>query len=75
MMRERTAMARACLLRGQGLCARLGGRIGWELRFVVQGGLHIARRIDARSGDVFRHRPTLGGRDVIGLALRAARMP
>ena len=68
--------ARACGLMQQGapLVHRLGGRIGWELRLVVQGGLQIARRIDAVGGDVFRHRPTLGPSDWALMFARATAM-
>ena len=45
------------------LALRLPGRIGWELRLVVQGGLRILERIEAAGYDVFRHRPTLGPAD------------
>jgi len=63
LMRERCAHARARLLCGAPLAGRLPGRIGLELKLVVQGGLRILERIDACAGDVFRHRPTLCARD------------
>jgi phytoene/squalene synthetase len=68
------ARARAMLLSGAPLGPRLGGRIGWELRLVVQGGLRIAERIDAVRGDVYRHRPVLGKSDWAVMAARALRM-
>ena len=48
---------------GAPLAAALPGRIGWELRLVVQGGRRILERIDGASGDVFRHRPVLRAAD------------
>ena len=66
--------ARALLLSGAPLARALGGRIGWELRLVVQGGLRIAERIDAVAGDVFGQRPVLGGGDWALMTARALRM-
>src|SRR5690606_29882024 len=63
MMRAQTARARAQLQAGAPLARRIGGRIGLELRLVVQGGLRILERIDATGGDVFLNRPQLGLRD------------
>jgi squalene synthase HpnC len=66
--------ARAMMLAGAPLALRLPGRIGWELRLVVQGGLRILERIEAVGADVFRHRPKLGPVDWLYMALRASRM-
>lgn len=63
--------ARAMMLEGAPLALRLPGRIGWELRLVVQGGLRILERMEAVNGDVFRHRPKLGKADWICMAWRA----
>ncbi len=49
--------ARAMMLEGAPLARALPGRIGWELRLVVLGGLRILERIEAVGYDVFRHRP------------------
>ncbi|EJN07980.1 squalene synthase HpnC [Herbaspirillum sp. YR522] len=54
---------RALMLSGAPLAHRLPGRIGWELRLVVQGGLRILERIEAVGGDIFTRRPRLGSRD------------
>lgn len=74
LMTERVAYARAMLLSGAPLARSLAGRIGWELRLVVQGGLRIAEKIDAAGGDVFRHRPVLGKADWVLMSARALRM-
>lgn len=66
--------ARAMMLDGTPLARRLPGRIGWELRLVVQGGLRILEKIEAVDYDVFRRRPTLGGWDWLVLGWRALRM-
>lgn len=59
MMRFEVERARALMLSGAGLPLRLSGRIGWELRMVLQGGLRILERIEAADYDIFRKRPKL----------------
>lgn len=51
---------RAMIKSGSPLALRLPGRVGLELRLVVQGGLRILEKIDAVHGDIFRRRPVLG---------------
>jgi phytoene synthase len=63
--------ARAMMLDGAPLARALPGRIGWELRLIVLGGLRILERIEAVGYDVFRHRPTLGRNDWLRLGWRA----
>lgn len=75
LMQFETARARQMMLSASGLATRLPGRIGWELRLVVQGGLRILEKIDAVQGDVFHHRPTLKAWDWLLLVWRALRMP
>jgi squalene synthase HpnC len=75
MLLAQTQTARGRLLSGQPLARALGGRIGWELRMVIQGGLRIAERIDAANGDIFTRRPVLGGADWARMALRAIAAP
>lgn len=74
MLAAQTETARRFLLAGRPLVRALGGRIGWELRLVIQGGLRIAERIDAAGGDIFDQRPLLGAGDWIRLFARAALM-
>ena len=66
--------ARALMLAGAPLALRLPGRIGWELRLVVQGGLRILEAIEAADYDVFRRRPRLRKPDWLRLGWRALRM-
>lgn len=66
--------ARAMLLDGAPLALHLPGRLGWELRLVVQGGLRILERISAVNYDVFQHRPQLGPSDWLCMFWRALRM-
>lgn len=59
LMQFEITRARDMMLQGAPLAKRLPGRIGWELRLVVQGGLRILERLEQAQGDVFRHRPVL----------------
>jgi squalene synthase HpnC len=63
--------ARALLLSGAPLALRLPGRVGWELRLVVQGGLRILESIERVGYDVFARRPKLGAFDWLLLGWRA----
>ncbi|CDG83016.1 squalene synthase HpnC [Janthinobacterium agaricidamnosum NBRC 102515 = DSM 9628] len=74
LMRFEVARTRALMLSGAPLALRLRGRIGWELRLVVQGGLRILEAIEAVNYDVFRRRPTLQKRDWLVIFWRALRM-
>ena len=74
LMRFEVNRARTMMLSGASLATRLPGRIGWELRLVVQGGLRILERIEAVDYDVFRQRPTLGPLDWVCMGWRAAAM-
>jgi squalene synthase HpnC len=74
LMRELVAWARATMLRGAPLVHRLDGRAGWELRFVVQGGLAILDRCDRLGARLLRERPTIGSGDLPRLAWRAFAM-
>lgn len=66
--------ARALMHSGAPLATRLKGRIGWELRLVVQGGLRILERIEKVEYDVFSRRPKLGPCDWAIMLSRALRM-
>jgi squalene synthase HpnC len=74
LMGFEVARARELMLAGAPLATRLPGRIGWELRLVVQGGLRILEAIEKARYDVFRHRPTLKRADWLVLAWRALHM-
>jgi squalene synthase HpnC len=74
LMRFEVERTRTMILSGAPLTSRLPGRIGWELRLVVQGGLRILERIDAVDYDVFHRRPQLDKRDWLRLGWRAFRM-
>jgi squalene synthase HpnC len=74
MMKFEVARARALMHSGAPLALRLKGRIGFELRLVVQGGLRILDAIEAVEYDVFRHRPKLEKRDWLAVFWAAVRM-
>lgn len=74
LMRFEVDRARALMLEGAALPKRLPGRIGLELRMVVQGGLRILDAIERNGYDVFRRRPQLHWRDWIAVVWRAIRM-
>lgn len=74
LMQFEVDRARAMMLSGAPLALRLPGRIGWELRLVIQGGLRILERIEAVDYDVFRHRPQLKLADWLHMAWRAIGM-
>ena len=74
LMRFEVERARALMLSGAPLATRLPGRIGWELRMVVQGGLRILEAIERVDYDVFRRRPKLGRPDWLVVGWRAFKM-
>jgi hypothetical protein len=62
------------MLDGAPLVQQLPGRMGWEIRFTVQGGLRILEKIRSVRGDVFRHRPVLGPVDWLHMGSRTLLM-
>jgi squalene synthase HpnC len=74
LVAELVAWARELMLSGAPLVDAIGGRAGWELRFVVQGGLRVLEKIDRLGGATLITRPTIGAVDAPLLAWRAATM-
>ena len=74
MVRSLVDWSRETMLAGAPLVHRLPGRMGWELRFVVQGGLRILERIEGNQFNAMTRRPTIGKSDAPALAWRALRM-
>jgi phytoene/squalene synthetase len=69
--------ARTLMMHGAPLVRRVPGRAGWELRAVVQGGLCILDKLDARPTTTDPKqltRPKLSKRDVVRIAWRCLRM-
>ncbi len=74
---EELRFARQLMLQGAPLVHRVKGRAGWELRAVVQGGLCILTKLDARVETADPQqlpRPTLKKFDVIRIFWRCIRM-
>ena len=65
------AWARDTMLSGAPLVHRLPGRMGWELRFVVQGGLHMLDKIEAGGCNALSSRPVIAKLDAPVLTWRA----
>lgn len=69
--------ARELMMQGAPLVHRVKGRAGWELRAVVQGGLRILDKLDARvetNDHTQLARPTLQKLDFMRMAWRCIRM-
>jgi hypothetical protein len=65
------------MLQGAPLVRRVKGRAGWELRAVVQGGLCLLDKLDARPDDEDHRqlaRPTLTKLDLARIAWGCIRM-
>lgn len=74
---EELRFARALMQEGAPLVHRVKGRAGWELRAVVQGGLRILDKLDARveTADPMQlQRPTLQKTDALRILWRCFRM-
>ena len=71
LMAFECARARSMLLSGVPLGDALPGRLGIEIRATIHGGASILDRIDAVSGDVFRHRPVLGAFDWMAILAKS----
>jgi squalene synthase HpnC len=63
--------ARHLMWEGVPLVHALPGRIGWELRLIVQGGLAILQKLQRVRGNAFQHRPKLTRSDWPSMAFRA----
>ena len=66
--------ARDLMLQGAPLVHALPGRLGWEIRLTIQGGLRILERLRRVRGNVFQRRPQLGKWDWLVLAGRSLTM-
>jgi hydroxysqualene synthase len=68
------AWARALMTAGAPIALAVPGRVGWELRFVVQGGLGILAKIGAMNLASFARRPRLHAVDHLVIGARALAM-
>ena len=71
MLRELCDWAEALMRQGSPLVFSLRGRMGWELRLVVQGGLRVLERIRAMDHRTLGARPRLTTLDAPVLLWRA----
>jgi len=62
------------MLDGAPIALAVPGRVGWELRLVVQGGLRILEKIEAMNFASFARRPRLHAADHLLIGLRALTM-
>jgi squalene synthase HpnC len=73
-MQSLVAWTRGLMQSGAPLCKRVGGRFGFELRLVVQGGLRILDKIETQDFDTTKHRPKLTKWDAPLMAYHALLM-
>ncbi|MCK6414813.1 MAG: squalene synthase HpnC [Giesbergeria sp.] len=74
LIQELSGWTRDTMLRGAPLVHRVPGRMGWELRLVVQGGLRILDKVDALQGRSLCQRPRVRAWDAPGMLARALAM-
>jgi len=74
LMAELCAWAAELMRQGAPLALQVPGRLGWELRLVVQGGLRILERIAAMQYRTLHQRPVLRAIDLPVMLWRALRM-
>ena len=69
-LRESAAITRRLFEEGRPVCDVVQGRLRYELRATVLGGLRILDRLAATDFDVFGHRPKLGVADAMVIGWR-----
>ena len=74
LVRDLCAWARDTMQAGADLPLKVGGRMGLELRLVVQGGLRVLERIGQMDHQTFSQRPVLTAGDAPILVWRALLM-
>ena len=74
LVRELCDWARELMLQGAPIALDVPGRVGWELRLVVQGGLRILEKITAMNFASFARRPHLRVADHLLIGARALAM-
>lgn len=72
LMRFEMERTRGLFRRGSRLPKQVGGRLGFELRLVILGGMRVLDKIERAGCDVFNRRPELRASDWGRLVLRAA---
>jgi squalene synthase HpnC len=74
LVRELCEWTDGLMRQGAPLACELPGRVGWELRLVVQGGLRILEKIRQMGYATIRRRPALSRIDVLPLGWHALSM-
>ena len=74
LVRELCAWANELMQAGAPIALAVPGRVGWELRFVVQGGSRILAKIAAMNYASFARRPRLHAADHLLIGVRALTM-
>jgi phytoene synthase len=72
LMKFQVDRARSLMLQGAPLGSILTGRIGLEMRMIIQGGLRILKKIEAVDYDVFNKRPVLRPLDWVIMLAKSA---
>jgi phytoene synthase len=72
LMKFQIERARELMLYGKPLGTILTGRIGLEMRMIIQGGLRILDKIAAADYDVFNKRPVLRPFDWVIMLAKSA---
>ncbi|MGB8518159.1 MAG: squalene synthase HpnC [Gallionella sp.] len=72
LMKFQVNRARTLMLQGAPLGSILTGRIGLEMRMIIQGGLRILKKIEAVDYDVFNKRPVLRPFDWVIMLAKSA---
>lgn len=71
LLREETRWARELMLLGAPLALSLPGRVGWELRLVIQGGLRTLDKVQALGVRALDERPRLRSHDMLPMVWRS----
>lgn len=72
LMKFEVDRARALMLSGKPLGSILSGRIGLEMRMIIQGGLRILDKLEAADYDMFNKRPVLKPFDWVIMLAKSA---
>lgn len=75
LIKEQLDFTKQLLITGSPLAWQLSGRIGWELRLVVNGGLRILEKLATAGFNPFYKRPMLDNYDRYLLLWRTLRKP
>ncbi len=72
LMKFEVGRARALMLSGKPLGSILSGRIGLEMRMIIQGGLRILDKLESADYDMFNKRPVLKPHDWVIMLAKSA---